>query len=143
MCIQGFSIKICNSECEEPQTRPLDPGQIRRRSKPQTSKGPLEHRNPRKTIAGTTVTPSREEQGRIPGEPHSSHSAEASGNCSRLCQSRSSHGPRDSGKYHSPSKDPTEPRGPGPSKQPPGVIQHTPKHPAPNTASLPAQTLFS
>ncbi|MED6258902.1 hypothetical protein ATANTOWER_014121 [Ataeniobius toweri] len=26
MCIQGFSIKICSSECEEPQTRPPGPG---------------------------------------------------------------------------------------------------------------------
>ncbi|MEQ2223580.1 hypothetical protein ILYODFUR_038115 [Ilyodon furcidens] len=25
MCIQGFSIKICSSECEEPQTRPPGP----------------------------------------------------------------------------------------------------------------------
>ncbi|KAK5599259.1 hypothetical protein CRENBAI_023777 [Crenichthys baileyi] len=28
---------------------------------------------------------------------------------------------RDPGTYHSPSRGPTEPRGPGPSKQPPGV----------------------
>ncbi|MED6262681.1 hypothetical protein ATANTOWER_023929 [Ataeniobius toweri] len=61
--IQGFSIKICNSGCEEPQTCPLDPGQIQRRS---------------------------------------------------------------------PSRGPTEPRGPGPGKQPLGVSQHTPKHPAPD-----------
>ncbi|MEQ2233446.1 hypothetical protein ILYODFUR_021882 [Ilyodon furcidens] len=26
LCIQGFSIKICNSECEEPQTFPPGPG---------------------------------------------------------------------------------------------------------------------
>ncbi|MED6234004.1 hypothetical protein ATANTOWER_020412 [Ataeniobius toweri] len=48
--------------------------------------------------------PPREEQGRVPGEPPSSHSAEAPESCSNeptgpagshLCLSRSSHGPRD------------------------------------------------
>ncbi|MED6246583.1 hypothetical protein ATANTOWER_020169, partial [Ataeniobius toweri] len=85
----------------------------------------------------------REEQGRVPGEPPSSHSAEAPGSCSeeptglcqssRLCQSRSSHGPRDPRTYHPPSRGPTGPRGPGPGKQPLGVSRHTPKHPAPST----------
>ncbi|KAK5611434.1 hypothetical protein CRENBAI_016904 [Crenichthys baileyi] len=32
-----------------------------------------------------------------------------------------------------PSRGLTEPRGPGPGKQPPGVSQHTPKHSAPDT----------
>ncbi|MEQ2279533.1 hypothetical protein AMECASPLE_010533 [Ameca splendens] len=41
--------------------------------------------------------------------------------------------PRDPGTYHSPSKNLTEPRGPGPSELPPGVSQQTPKHPAPDT----------
>ncbi|MEQ2267348.1 hypothetical protein XENORESO_004754, partial [Xenotaenia resolanae] len=40
---------------------------------------------------------------------------------------------RDPGTYHFPRRGPTEPRGPGPGKQPPGVSQHTPKHPAPDT----------
>ncbi|MEQ2250190.1 hypothetical protein ILYODFUR_037221 [Ilyodon furcidens] len=40
---------------------------------------------------------------------------------------------RDPGTYHSPSRSPTEPSGPGSGKQPPGVSQHTPKHPAPDT----------
>ncbi|MEQ2248005.1 hypothetical protein ILYODFUR_014903 [Ilyodon furcidens] len=40
---------------------------------------------------------------------------------------------RDPATYHSPSKGPTEPRGPGTGKQPPGVSQHTPKHLAPDT----------
>ncbi|MEQ2256674.1 hypothetical protein ILYODFUR_026456 [Ilyodon furcidens] len=40
---------------------------------------------------------------------------------------------RDPGTYHAPSRGPTEPRCPGSGKQPPGVSQHTPKHPAPDT----------
>ncbi|MEQ2220911.1 hypothetical protein ILYODFUR_010414 [Ilyodon furcidens] len=40
---------------------------------------------------------------------------------------------RDPRAYHSPSRAPAEPRGPGPGKQPPRVSQHTPKHPAPDT----------
>ncbi|MEQ2221181.1 DnaJ subfamily A member 3, mitochondrial [Ilyodon furcidens] len=40
---------------------------------------------------------------------------------------------RDAGTYHSPSRGPTEARGPGPGKQPPGVSRHTPKHPGPQT----------
>ncbi|MEQ2261496.1 hypothetical protein XENORESO_011170 [Xenotaenia resolanae] len=40
---------------------------------------------------------------------------------------------QDPGTYHSPSRGPTEPNGPGPGKQPPGVSQHTPKLPAPDT----------
>ncbi|MEQ2226639.1 hypothetical protein ILYODFUR_029318 [Ilyodon furcidens] len=48
--------------------------------------------------------PHREEQGKVPEEPPSSHSAKAPGSCSdkptgpagsRLCQSKSCHGPRD------------------------------------------------
>ncbi|MEQ2222607.1 hypothetical protein ILYODFUR_028076 [Ilyodon furcidens] len=39
---------------------------------------------------------------------------------------------QDPGTYHSPSRTPTEPRGPGPGKRPPGVSRCTPKHPAPN-----------
>ncbi|MEQ2308257.1 hypothetical protein AMECASPLE_026392 [Ameca splendens] len=39
---------------------------------------------------------------------------------------------RDPGTYHSPSRGPTEPRGPGPGKQPPGVSRRTPKQPAPD-----------
>ncbi|MEQ2281789.1 hypothetical protein AMECASPLE_034011 [Ameca splendens] len=60
---------------------PLDSGQIQRRSEPQTSKGPPEHRNPRRTTGGTTTTPPREELGSVLGEPPSSHSAEAPGSC--------------------------------------------------------------
>ncbi|MEQ2310397.1 hypothetical protein AMECASPLE_008441, partial [Ameca splendens] len=40
---------------------------------------------------------------------------------------------RDPGTYHSASRGPTEPRGPGPGKKPPRVSQHTPKYPAPDT----------
>ncbi|MEQ2202216.1 hypothetical protein XENOCAPTIV_027810 [Xenoophorus captivus] len=35
--------------------------------------------------------------------------------------------------HHPPSRGPTEPRGPGSGKQPPGVSQPTPKHPAADT----------
>ncbi|MED6249096.1 hypothetical protein ATANTOWER_009216 [Ataeniobius toweri] len=42
---------------------PLDPGQIWRRSEEQTSKGPSEHRNPRRTTAGTTATPPEKSRG--------------------------------------------------------------------------------
>ncbi|MEQ2245574.1 hypothetical protein ILYODFUR_029317 [Ilyodon furcidens] len=37
----------------------LDLGQIQRRSEPQASKGSPEHRNPKRTITGTTTTPQR------------------------------------------------------------------------------------
>ncbi|MED6285341.1 hypothetical protein CHARACLAT_028314 [Characodon lateralis] len=40
---------------------------------------------------------------------------------------------QDPGTYHSTSRGPTVPNGPGPGKQPPGVSRHTPKHPAPDT----------
>ncbi|KAK5604867.1 hypothetical protein CRENBAI_008125 [Crenichthys baileyi] len=39
----------------------------------------------------------------------------------------------DPGTYHSPSRGRTEPRSPGPVKQPPGMSQHITKHPAPDT----------
>ncbi|MEQ2299096.1 hypothetical protein AMECASPLE_011998 [Ameca splendens] len=40
---------------------------------------------------------------------------------------------QDPGAHHPSSRGLTEPGCPGPSKQPPGVNRHTPKHPAPNT----------
>ncbi|MED6239196.1 hypothetical protein ATANTOWER_003258, partial [Ataeniobius toweri] len=46
--------------------------EIRRRSEPQTSKGPPEHRNPRRTIAGTTATPPQEKSR---GESQGNHPA--------------------------------------------------------------------
>ncbi|MED6279772.1 hypothetical protein CHARACLAT_004092, partial [Characodon lateralis] len=125
-------------------TRPLDPGQIRRRSKPQTSKGPPEHRNPRRTIAGTTVSPPE----RSRGESQGNHPA-ATVQKPRGAAAMSPQAPpaavyaradptmdpesRNPGTYHSQSRCPTEPWGPGPSKQLPGVSQHTPKHLAPDT----------
>ncbi|MEQ2292616.1 hypothetical protein AMECASPLE_024839 [Ameca splendens] len=74
----------------------------------------------------------REEQGRVPGKPPSSHSAEAPGSCCDKPAVYARADPvmdpeiQDPGTYHFPSRCPTEPRGPGPSKQPPGVNQHTP-----------------
>ncbi|MEQ2309075.1 hypothetical protein AMECASPLE_034942 [Ameca splendens] len=77
-------------------------------------------------------------------KPPSSYSAEAPGSCSDeptgppaavYTRADPAMDPetRDSWTYHSPNRGPTEPRGPGPSKQPPGVSQHTPKHPAPDS----------
>ncbi|KAK5610760.1 hypothetical protein CRENBAI_026867 [Crenichthys baileyi] len=40
---------------------------------------------------------------------------------------------QDPGTRHPQDRGPTEPRGPGPGRQPPGVSQYTPKHPAPDT----------
>ncbi|MEQ2165920.1 hypothetical protein GOODEAATRI_022147 [Goodea atripinnis] len=40
---------------------------------------------------------------------------------------------QDPGTHHPPSRGPTEPRGPGPGKQPPGVSQPTSKHLAADT----------
>ncbi|MEQ2253524.1 hypothetical protein ILYODFUR_033049, partial [Ilyodon furcidens] len=82
--------------------------------------------------------------GRISGEPPSSHSAEAPGSCSddptgptgsRVRPSRSSHGPRDPRlrDISLPKQRPDRAHGSRPGKQPPGVSQHTPKHPAPDT----------
>ncbi|MED6265563.1 hypothetical protein CHARACLAT_026767 [Characodon lateralis] len=102
LCIQGFSIKICNSECEEPQTRP--PGNwtdteeilaIYIQSSPRAQE-------PQGNHPWDYLNPPREEQGKVPGEPL--NSAKAPGSCidkptapsgSRLHQSKSSHGPRD------------------------------------------------
>ncbi|MEQ2302973.1 hypothetical protein AMECASPLE_012060, partial [Ameca splendens] len=129
MCIKGFSIKICNSECEEPQTRPPGPGTDTEEIQATDIQRPLRAQEPQENHRQDYRNPPREEQGRIPGEPPSSHSAEAPGSCSdepigsagsRLRPSRSSHGPRDLGTYHSPSRGLTESRGPGPGKQPPG-----------------------
>ncbi|KAK5610761.1 hypothetical protein CRENBAI_026869 [Crenichthys baileyi] len=88
--------------------------------------------------------PPREEQERVPGEPASSHSAEAPGGCSDDPQTPTAavyaredpamdSETRDLGTHHSPSRGPTEPRGPGPSKQPLGLSRHKPKHPTPDT----------
>ncbi|MED6293154.1 hypothetical protein CHARACLAT_007842 [Characodon lateralis] len=67
----------------------------------------IKHRAPQckhKTCSTTLPTLPREEHRGAPGEPPSSHSAEAPGRCSddstgpagsSLCWSRSSHGPRD------------------------------------------------
>ncbi|MEQ2241646.1 hypothetical protein ILYODFUR_027450 [Ilyodon furcidens] len=123
---------------------PLDPGQIRRRSKPQTSKGLSEHSNPRRITVGTTVTlPERhcgESQGNHPaatlqkpqGASATSPQAPAAAVYARADPAMDPD-TRDPGTYHSPSGSLTEPRGPGPRKQPPGVSQHTPMHPALDT----------
>ncbi|MEQ2304789.1 hypothetical protein AMECASPLE_030947, partial [Ameca splendens] len=83
--------------------------------------------------------PPREEQGRVPGEPPSNHSAEAPGSCrdeftgpagSRLHQSRPSHVPRDPG-HITPQAEARE----SPGVQAPACshqAEHTPKHPAPD-----------
>ncbi|XP_047241089.1 extensin-like [Girardinichthys multiradiatus] len=54
---------------------------------------------------------------------------------------------QDPGTHHPPSRGPTEPRGPGPGKQPPVVSHHKPKHPSPdtenhNTGAHPPQLSF-
>ncbi|KAK5605745.1 hypothetical protein CRENBAI_006744, partial [Crenichthys baileyi] len=117
---------------------------IRRISEPQTSKSPPEHRNPRRTIAVTTATPPeksrRESQGNHPvatmqklqGAAAMSLLAPPAAIYPRADPTTDPEN-RDPGTYHSPSRGPTEPRGPGPGKQPLGVSQYTPKHPAPDT----------
>ncbi|MEQ2229797.1 hypothetical protein ILYODFUR_022510 [Ilyodon furcidens] len=142
--LQGFSIRIHNSECEEPQTHPPGPRTDTEEIQATDIQRPLRAQEPQENHRWDYRNPPREEQGRIPGEPPSSHSTEAPGSCSdeptspassRLRPRRSSHGPRDPRPrdISLPSRGPTEPRGPGPGKQPPGVSQHTPKHPAPDT----------
>ncbi|MEQ2301520.1 hypothetical protein AMECASPLE_036931 [Ameca splendens] len=98
-----FLHKICNSECEDPQTCPMVPGQTLRRSKPHTSKGPPKSQEPHENHRRNYRNPPKEEQWRVPGEPPSNDSAEAPGSRSdeptgpagsRPRVSRSSHGPR-------------------------------------------------
>ncbi|MEQ2305393.1 hypothetical protein AMECASPLE_037387 [Ameca splendens] len=95
---------MCNSECEEPQTRPPGPGTDTEEIRATDIQRPPRAQEPQENHHQDYHNPPREEQGRIPGEPPSSHSAEAPGSSndeptgptgSRLCPSRSSHGPRD------------------------------------------------
>ncbi|MEQ2311118.1 hypothetical protein AMECASPLE_016372 [Ameca splendens] len=72
---------------------------------------------------------------RAPGEPPSSRNAEAPGSSSDEPKGPTSshlHTGADPA-MQPPSRGPTEPGGPGPGKQPPGVSWHAPKHPAPDT----------
>ncbi|MEQ2308557.1 hypothetical protein AMECASPLE_029377 [Ameca splendens] len=75
--------------------------------------------------------PPREEQRRAPGDPPSSHSAGLQGAAATSPQALPAAvcaiadpamdpETRDPGTHHSPSRGPTEPRGPGPCKQPLG-----------------------
>ncbi|MEQ2308812.1 hypothetical protein AMECASPLE_032116 [Ameca splendens] len=120
------------------------PRRTLRRSGPQTSKGPPNHRNPWRTTTGTTATPPEKSSGESQGKHQQ-----------RQCRSprelqRRAHSPprqpstpeqiqpwtqrsKTPGHTTPPSRGPAEPRGPGPGKQPPGVSQHTPKHPALDT----------
>ncbi|MEQ2308212.1 hypothetical protein AMECASPLE_025931 [Ameca splendens] len=87
--------------------------------------------------------PHREEKRSVPGEPPSRHSVEAPWSFSNeptVPASSSYNGahpvmdpdPRPKG-TPSPSIDPTEPGGPGPTKQPPGVSLHITDLPALDT----------
>ncbi|MED6240730.1 hypothetical protein ATANTOWER_026865 [Ataeniobius toweri] len=97
---QGFSIKICNSECEEPQTCPLEPGtDMEEVRSTDIQRPPQSTGTPREPQPRLLQSPQRRA-----GEPPSSHSAEALGSCcdkptgpagSRLRPSRCSQGPRD------------------------------------------------
>ncbi|KAK5609581.1 hypothetical protein CRENBAI_004454 [Crenichthys baileyi] len=141
---EGCATEICNSECEDPPTCPVVPGRTLRRSEPQTSKGPPKHRNPRTTTAGTTATPPEKSS----GESHGSHPAatvqkpQGTAATSPQAPPAAVHAradpamdpeTQDPGTHHPQGRGPTEPKGPGPGRQPPGVSQHTPKHPAPDT----------
>ncbi|MED6278489.1 hypothetical protein CHARACLAT_024443 [Characodon lateralis] len=144
MCIQGFSIKICNSECEDPQTCPPGPGtdteeiqalEIQRpprvqkpqenhrqdyRNPPERSRGESRGNHPAATVQKPQGTAAMSQQA-----PPTAVYARAD----PVIDPET----RDTGTYHSPSRGPTKPRGPGPGKQPPGVSQHTPKHTALDT----------
>ncbi|MEQ2253347.1 hypothetical protein ILYODFUR_031132 [Ilyodon furcidens] len=104
MCIQGFSIKICNSECEEPQICPPGPGTDTEEIRATDIQRPPRAQEPQENHRRDYRNPPREDQGRIPGEPPRSQSAEAPRSCSDeptgpasscLRPSRSNHGPRD------------------------------------------------
>ncbi|MED6258112.1 hypothetical protein ATANTOWER_003106 [Ataeniobius toweri] len=140
--MQGFSIKICNSKCEEPQTCPHGPGT--HTEEITHIKRPPRAQEPQGNHCRDYRNPAREEQGRVTGEPPSSHRAEAPGSCSPQAPPAAVYAradpamdpeTRDPGTYYSPRRGPKRPRGLGPSKQPSGVSQHTPKHPALDTES--------
>ncbi|MED6234425.1 hypothetical protein ATANTOWER_029753 [Ataeniobius toweri] len=104
LCIQGFSIKICNTECDEPQTCPPGPGTDMQEIRATDIQRPPRAQESQENHCQDYRNPPREEQGRVPGEPPSNHSAEAPGSWSdeptgpagsHLRPSRSSHGPRD------------------------------------------------
>ncbi|KAK5615162.1 hypothetical protein CRENBAI_004960, partial [Crenichthys baileyi] len=141
-----FSTKICNSDVlRNPPNCPVVPADTEeiRAQDIQRSKA----QEPRRTPWGLPHPP-REEQWRVPGEPPipPSDSAEAPGNrsdeptappaavhaVSRFQQPWTQR-PKTPGHTTPKAEAPTEPRGPGPGRQPPGVSQHTPKHPAPDT----------
>ncbi|MED6249605.1 hypothetical protein ATANTOWER_016866 [Ataeniobius toweri] len=73
---------MCNSECEEPQTRPPGPGTDKEEIQATNIQRPLRAQEHRENHCRDYCNPSRDEQGRIPGEPPSSHNAEAPGSCS-------------------------------------------------------------
>ncbi|MEQ2226501.1 hypothetical protein ILYODFUR_028086 [Ilyodon furcidens] len=79
MCIQGFSIKTCNSECEELQTHPPGPWTDTEEKQATDIQRPLRAQEPQENHRRDYRNPPREEQGRIPGEPPRSHTAEAPG----------------------------------------------------------------
>ncbi|XP_047242554.1 uncharacterized protein LOC124881098 [Girardinichthys multiradiatus] len=116
-------------ECEKPQTCPPGPGTDMEEIRATYIQRPPRAQEPRENHCRDYRNSPREEQWRVPGEPPSSHNAEASWSCSdeptglassHLRPSRSSHGPRDPRPRNIslPSRGPTEPRGPGSSKQP-------------------------
>ncbi|MEQ2238223.1 hypothetical protein ILYODFUR_031044 [Ilyodon furcidens] len=124
----GFSIKICNSECEEPQTRPPGPGTDTEEIQATDIQRPPRAQEPQENHRVDYHNPPKEEQGRIPGKPPSSRSAEPQGDAATSPQTRRQPSMPEQIQpwtqrpetYHSPSRGPTEPRGPGPGKQPPG-----------------------
>ncbi|KAK5605812.1 hypothetical protein CRENBAI_005411, partial [Crenichthys baileyi] len=120
---------LCRCPCfEEARAPALTSARIQRRCEPQTSKGPPEHKNPRRTTAGTNAAPPE----RSRGESNGNHPA-ATVQKPQGAAATSPQGPlaaiytradtamdpetRDPGTYHSPSR--------GPGKQPPGVRKHT------------------
>ncbi|MEQ2279187.1 hypothetical protein AMECASPLE_006831 [Ameca splendens] len=102
--VQGFSIKVCNSACENPHTCPPGPGTDTEEIQATDIQRPPRAQEPQGNHPWDYCNPTREEQGRAPGEPPSSHSVEAPGSRSdeptgpansRLRPIRSSHGARD------------------------------------------------
>ncbi|MEQ2241382.1 hypothetical protein ILYODFUR_024726 [Ilyodon furcidens] len=128
------------AECEEPQTCPPGPRTDAAEVRAIDIQRPPRAQEPQKNHCRDYRNPPREEQGRVPGEPPSIHSAEAPGSCnnkptgpagSRLRPSRSSHGPRDPRPRNIslPKQRPDRAQGYRPRQAAIGSV-HTPKHPA-------------
>ncbi|MED6231941.1 hypothetical protein ATANTOWER_015086 [Ataeniobius toweri] len=137
----SFSIKICNSEREKPQTCPSGPGTSMEEIPAIDIKWPPRAQEPKENHCRDYCNPPEKSMGESQ-ENHPAATVEkpqgaAASPRAPLAALYTRADPAmdpeacDPGTYHSPSRGPTEPRCPGPGKQPPGVSRSNTKAPSP------------